>query len=578
MPTISFPLKLLLAMMLVVGGVTAGTMYVTQQVVESAYRDQFNRQFENHAFFFSQLQEARLSAIQGKCAAIVKSVRLRSLIREYASDPSGDLATDCYMTTKDQLELGGIEGSRIKFRLLDRKGAILPPPQIFQPLSLGQNSKVLAKALTSSDQQQIAYLEDNENQKNPVQELIFSQIIDQDEVRGALVLAFDFPDFSRSDRRTQSKSGLMIDGHLHMAAVTLTPAASEQVAAVIRKESKRVLNPEPLEFVLNSIPYLAFYRILNPNSSFPPAYQITLFSRAAPLAQQRDLRRQILSSGVVALLGALLISFFLSHGLTAPIKDLVAGTVEIGKGNFTIHLPQRSGDEIGRLTQSFNSMAADLALKEKYRNVLDMVADKQVAEELLQGKITLGGEIREVSVLFCDIRGFTALTEKMDPPEVIQMLNEHFTPLTRIVYKHHGVVDKYVGDLIMAVFGAPKSFGPDALNAASCATEMIAERKNLNETSPHTIEVGIGVASGQALAGRMGSADRLNYTVLGERVNLASRLCSKAGRMEIVIDQTTAQKLGSVGVVEPTEELSLKGFAAPVQAFRLISITQNIKT
>ncbi len=166
----------------------------------------------------------------------------------------------------------------------------------------------------------------------------------------------------------------------------------------------------------------------------------------------------------------------------------------------------------------------------------------------------------------------------MDPPDVIKMLNEHFTPLTRIVYKHHGVVDKYVGDLIMAVFGAPKSFWTDALNAASCAAEMITERQKLNESSEYKIEVGIGLASGQALAGRMGSADRLNYTVLGERVNLASRLCGKAGRMEVVIDQTTVQKLGPLAVVEPMEELSLKGFAAPVQAFKLIRIVQEIKT
>jgi class 3 adenylate cyclase len=576
MPTLSFPIKLLLAMMLVVGGVTVGTMYVTQQVVESAYREQFNRQFENHAFFFSQLQEARLSAIRGKCASIVKSVRLRSLIREYSTDPSGELATDCYNTTKDQLELGGIGGANVKCGLLDLKGEILPAPANFQLFALDQKRKVLMKALAAPEQQQIAYLEDNDNKDNPVQELIFSKIIDEGEVRGALVLAFDFPGFSRSDRRTQSKSGLVIDGHLHMAA--LNQSASEEVAAIIQKEPKETLNPEPIEFVFGSVPYLVFYRLLNPNSSFAPAYQVTLFSKSEPLAQQRNLRRQILASGAVALIGALLISLFLSHGLTAPIKDLVAGTAEIGKGNFSVHLPQRSGDEIGRLTQSFNSMAADLALKEKYRNVLDMVADKQVAEELLQGRITLGGETRDVSVLFCDIRGFTALTERMDPPEVIHMLNEHFTPLTRIVYKHHGVVDKFVGDLIMAIFGAPKSFGSDALNAASCAAEMIQERKKLNQTSPYQIEVGIGVASGQVLAGRMGSADRLNYTVLGERVNLASRLCSKAGRMEVVIDQTTAQKLGALASVEPTEELALKGFAAPVQAFKLLRIIQENKS
>jgi class 3 adenylate cyclase len=576
MPTLSFPLKLLIAMMLVVGGVTAGTMYVTQQVVESAYRAQFNRQFENHAFFFSQLQESRLSAIREKCGAIVRSVRLRSLIREYSADPSPELATDCYNTARDQLELGGIDASQVKCRLLNRDGSIVPAPALFQAFPLAKISRALTKALHSTESQQSAYLETGAAEANRVQELIFSQIRDQDEVRGGIVLAFDFPDFTHSDRRTRSKSGLMIDGHLHIAA--LTQPARELVAGIIGKETKQVLNPEPLEVTLDGIPFLVFYRILNPNSSFPEAYQVTLFSRAEPLAQQKDLRRKVLASGAAALLGALLISLFLSHGLTVPIKDLVAGTNQISKGNFAVRLPERSGDEIGRLTRSFNSMAADLALKEKYRNVLDMVADKQVAEELLEGRITLGGETREVSVLFCDIRGFTGLTERMDPPEVINMLNEHFTPLTRIVYKHHGVVDKFVGDLIMAIFGAPKSFGSDALNAASCAAEMISEREKLNQSSRYKIEVGIGVASGEVLAGRMGSADRLNYTVLGERVNLASRLCSKAGRMEIVIDQTTARKISPLGVVEPMDELALKGFAAPVQAFKLLRITQEHET
>ena len=178
--------------------------------------------------------------------------------------------------------------------------------------------------------------------------------------------------------------------------------------------------------------------------------------------------------------------------------------------------------------------------------------------------------MREISVLFCDIRGFTALTQNMDPAEVIRMLNEHFTPLTRVVYEHNGVVDKFVGDLIMAVFGAPKSYGNDALNAACCALEMIRERQELNGTSLYKIEMGIGVATGSAVAGCMGSQDRLNYTVLGKHVNLASRLCSKAGRMEVVIDKTTLHRLGESQRVEPLAELELKGFSERVPAYKLL--------
>jgi len=232
----------------------------------------------------------------------------------------------------------------------------------------------------------------------------------------------------------------------------------------------------------------------------------------------------------------------------------------------------RSKDEVGQLTKSFNEMTAELALKEKYRAVLDMVADKDVAHQMVHGAMALGGEKREISVLFCDIRGFTAHTQGMDPAEVIKMLNEHMTALTKVVYEHNGVVDKFVGDLVMAIFGAPKSYGNDAYNATRCAVRMIEERMKLNETSQHKITVGIGIATGEAVAGCMGSADRLNYTVLGARVNLGARLCSQAGVMEVVIDGATKEKVGEPLEVEKLPDLMLKGFSQPVKAYKVTGV------
>jgi class 3 adenylate cyclase len=142
--------------------------------------------------------------------------------------------------------------------------------------------------------------------------------------------------------------------------------------------------------------------------------------------------------------------------------------------------------------------------------------------------ITLGGEVRDVTVLFCDIRNFTQITQGMPPGEVIDMINEHMTALTAVVKEHNGVLDKFVGDLLMAVFGAPIRQENYTFEAARCALHLQAERQKLNETSRHKLQVGIGLATGEVLAGCMGSTARLNYTVLGERVNLASRLCDEA--------------------------------------------------
>jgi class 3 adenylate cyclase len=287
---------------------------------------------------------------------------------------------------------------------------------------------------------------------------------------------------------------------------------------------------------------------------------------------QRDLRWRILGFGAVALLAALAISPLLIHGLYRPIGDVVKGTTEIRRGNFAVQVPVRSRDQIGGLAKAFNEMAKDLALKEKYHNVLNMVADKDVAAQLMSGEVNLGGEVRQVSILFCDIRDFTPLTEQMPPSEVIQLLNEHMTALTRVVYEHQGVVDKFVGDLIMAVFGAPVSYGNDVRNAANCALRMMEERQKLNVSSRHQVQIGIGIASGQVLAGCMGSKDRLNYTVLGKRVNLASRLCGKAAAGQIIIDQTTHESLKEILRANPLPALELKGFAGAVSAYELIQI------
>ncbi len=152
------------------------------------------------------------------------------------------------------------------------------------------------------------------------------------------------------------------------------------------------------------------------------------------------------------------------------------------------------------------------------------------------------------------------------------MLNEHMTAMNRVVHHHYGMVDKFVGDLIMAVFGAPKSYGNDALHAVKCALKMIEERKRLNATTRHSFEVGIGVATGEMVAGCMGSDDRLNYTVLGERVNLASRLCSKAARTELLIDENTYKLLPEGFIAEATEPMPLKGFSTQVPAYRLLEM------
>lgn len=639
----SFRIKLLVAMMLVVGAVTTATLLATQRKVQGAYEEIFEDQFKSQITYFSDLQETRLSGTRENALTFVKSVRVIAAMNEYLGDKTQENAADLYAILQTELrrpgsgfgprgpgratgregtsrggpppgdmelgpgpgrgsdQQGGREGPGERDRgggggnggvggpfllFLDDQGKVLKHPDMDRerfrsggPRDLERQVENLGKAMLGAEQQQVGYLAPIINSANArLHEVILTKIIDRanDHVIGALVTGFPVSD--QSDRAlskmSQIQSGILLDGEIYSRFIP--ESTRGLIATNVITQTAHLPTPEGrFPLTISDRPHTVFFRALNPDSAFPRAFQICVYSLDEPVRVQKELRRQILLFGGLAMLVALGFSLVISHGLSGPIHELVAGTRAVEKGNLDVRVAVRSGDEIGQLAQSFNQMTEGLALKEKYRSVLDMVTDKRIAEDLINGKIALGGEEREVSVLFCDIRGFTALTQDMEPPEVIQLLNEHFTPLTRVVYEHRGVVDKFVGDLIMAIFGAPTSHGDDPLLAARCALRMLEERAKLNENSKYRITIGIGIVTGKVVAGRVGSVDRLNYTVLGPQVNLASRLCGQAGRMEVVIDESTYLACGDRATVEAMPEMRLKGFSQSIQAFKLTALREK---
>jgi class 3 adenylate cyclase len=268
------------------------------------------------------------------------------------------------------------------------------------------------------------------------------------------------------------------------------------------------------------------------SGQFTPEDNTALWVIGLPLAEVEEpferVERVVLATALISLLLAGVLASVLSRSLTRPVRALVAATERVGEGDFGARVEVRTIDEIGVLGRAFNEMSEGLALKERYRGLLDKVVSKDIAEELLKGEVKLGGEKREVSVLFADITGFTTITDGMEPPAVIALLNECMERLTDVVEREGGVVDKYVGDQIMAIFGAPVARGHDALRAVRTAMEMQRAMAELNVKRARRgelpLEVSIGINTGQVMAGNMGSPSRLNYTVLGDHVNLASRV------------------------------------------------------
>jgi adenylate cyclase len=187
--------------------------------------------------------------------------------------------------------------------------------------------------------------------------------------------------------------------------------------------------------------------------------------------------------------------------------------------------------------------------------------------------IRLGGEKRHVAVLFSDIRGFTALSETMNPDAMAKHLTEYFTEMVECVFRHGGTLDKFIGDAVMAQWGAPICEADDADRAMSAALDMMTELDTLNarwraEERPE-LQIGIGINYGEAFAGNIGSERRLEYTVIGDVVNVASRLCSKAQGGEIIISDELRSVLANPPALDALEPLVLKNKSQPVPAFRV---------
>jgi class 3 adenylate cyclase len=604
---LSFRAKLLLSMLLVIVGVSGVTLYVTEKRATETYSRFFRRQFETELDFFLHEQEDRLKDVKEKSQQVTSTQRVKAAMKEGEAEPIYD---DVFIVLEDMRKKNmmaaapsaaprpgpGKNAKRAQrnaapqrivawrfCRILDEQGKVLATTNDLARFNRTQDrrsadmrlSADLGKRVAELQTQQIAYMANGAGTNAAVLETIVTPIFDPDDTGKTIgALAIGFPiDLGEHAMEGLSniKSGLLLDGVLHSKTIP----QNTQAALVTELQKEIAASEEPRDqfvFAIGDVPHRVFYRKLNPDSPFPVAYEVALYSLAELNKEQRAFLVQIGGISGLVLLTAVALMAWISHKFSVSIRELVAATIEIQQGNFAIKVPVRTQDEIGHLATSFNEMAVGLAQKEKFKSVLDKVADKEVAEQLMSGQLVLGGEAREVSILFCDIRGFTPLTEDMPPAEVIQMLNEHMTELTRVVYENNGVVDKFVGDLIMAVFGAPKTRGNDTYNAVRCALSMIVERQKLNESSQHNIRMGIGIATGEVVAGCMGSEDRLNYTVLGERVNLAARLCSKAGPMEVVIDQATREKLGDALTVETLQPVPLKGFSDPVQTFKLIAV------
>jgi adenylate cyclase len=279
---------------------------------------------------------------------------------------------------------------------------------------------------------------------------------------------------------------------------------------------------------------------------------------------------QMLASSVAAalLVGLALsleLTLILSRSITTPIARLRDALALVRGGDYDVRVPVVTSDEFGELADAFNRMAQGLAERERIREAFGTYLDKDVAGFILSGRFPEGGVEVEVSIMFCDVPGFTTFAESASASEVISSLNTLFELLVPIIDRHGGHVDKFIGDGLLAVFGAPEGFPDHADRALAAGLEILAEL----ERDAGALDVCIGINTGRVAAGSIGGAGRLNFSVIGDAVNVAARVeeATRSSGDSLLLTRATRDALLRPALVTSRGTISLKGKSEPVEVF-----------
>jgi len=295
--------------------------------------------------------------------------------------------------------------------------------------------------------------------------------------------------------------------------------------------------------------------------------------------RQETLMRSAVYLVIIAALGLVVLATVLlrlfARSVADPLVRLSDLAAKVGAGDLSVHAAVDGRDEVSALGVQLNGMVSGLRERQVIKETLGRYVGPSVSDVILAGDVDLGGEEREVTLLFSDVRGFTTMSEAMKPHDVVRVLNSYFERMVDAVFEHEGMLDKFIGDGLMAVFGAPRSHEDHAMHAVKCALEMrrmlvevnaMLKKQNLPE-----LAIGIGLHTGRVVVGNIGSTKRMEYTAIGDAVNLAARLESqtKDQGVDILISEATYERVSTRVIAEPLGSVKVKGKTTGVAIYAL---------
>ena len=399
----TFRLKLLLAMMVLVVGVTATTLLIVESQVRSSYQLHFQQSFRFQVDFFLQEREARLEPVKERVSAAAASTRLFAAMENTGQEhPEQRDIDDLYQNGFDQLSevMGASTGSRANnsrgfYFFLNHKGQLLyPSEQVKLPFSLQglrrvkQQVEAVGAAVARDNEPQVGYLApESEAGSAAIREMVFTPVVDRVGRQKLGVLGVGFP-LPTANRGNPILSAIWLDDHLYSASVPSNVVSDVEQTVGTELRAGAAAHPN-FTIRLGGVPHQVYCQALSTGSAFPPAYQVCLYSLAEAAAEEERFSRQILVAGTAALLCAFGLSWLISRSLAVPIRELVTGTSEIERGNYAVKVKQRGHDELGRLGHAFNAMAervqaSHTALEQRIAERTHELAERKRAEEALR--------------------------------------------------------------------------------------------------------------------------------------------------------------------------------------------------
>jgi adenylate cyclase len=296
----------------------------------------------------------------------------------------------------------------------------------------------------------------------------------------------------------------------------------------------------------------------------------------APYSTLDEIGSAMVAPFAVTVVFALMLAAVLGRSVTRPLDILRTQIELIGKGDLApVEIPAKMSGEFRQMAASIATMAKGLRERDTIKRAFSGYISRQVLETIMEkGELPgLKGERRRITVLFADIRGFTAISEGMTPEEVVEMLSEFFDRMVEVLMRHKGTIDKFLGDGLMVIFGAPLDDPYQEEHAVRAAVEMQQELGNLckewETNGRQPIKMGIGINSGAAIVGNIGSEDHMEYTAIGDTVNLAARLesATKELGLDIAVSEHTYTAIRPLFRWKPAGTIAIRGRSEPVRAY-----------